>query len=171
MADSAVKIGLGALIGGLFGYHNAKLGYERDATKEYAKSRRDLLSQAVQQLNGFSQCHAAYWAQLYTILDKRRDNEPVTDAELGSLRSAEDVLQEAFKDFANIESHFLLAHEEGLYNEFRSYAEAADEFFKNAHLDSAELTAELMDRYKKDFKEKRRQLLFKIGEAYRHTPA
>ncbi|HEX7241432.1 MAG TPA: hypothetical protein VF263_14240 [Longimicrobiaceae bacterium] len=171
VANSAVQIGLGALLGGTFGYFNARLGHRSDAAKEYSKSRRQLLQKAVQQCNAFSQLQADYWATLYDLLDKKSRDERPSDEEQELLSRRGMLLRDGFKGFADIESHLLLAGEEELYTEFRRYADASDEFFVKAHLDDPGLSADLMNAFRKQFREMRKLLLLKVGIAYKRAPS
>jgi len=169
VADSAIKISLGAILGGLFGYVNAKLGFEKDAVKEYSKSRREILKDVVKQCDDFSCFHADYWATLYDALDKKTKNERISDRDLDQLRERGQAFRDAFKDFAHIESNFLLVGEKGLYDEFRSYATATDQFYADAYLENPKLTSDMMNQCRTQFKEKRCQLLLKVGEAFKRA--
>ena len=110
---------------------------------------------------------ADYWAHLYDLLDKQQSSARLADTELAKLKEKEDVLRDAFKEFATIESNFLLIGEDGLYNTFRDYAARADAFFKAAYLDNADLTSDKMNAYRGEFKTLRQSLLKAIHNAYK----
>lgn len=50
VADSAIKIGLGAVLAGLFAVLTGKMTLERDARKRYAERKRALIERAVDRL-------------------------------------------------------------------------------------------------------------------------
>jgi hypothetical protein len=166
VADSAVKIGLGALLGGWFGFANAKLAHEREAIIEFVKSRRDILKDAIQRCDTFSRAHADYWAALFDALEDRTERGKVPKKFVRSLKQKEKVLRDAFQDFAHIESCFLLAGEQGLYTTFREYAAACDKFFRDAHLENPQLTSAEMLAYGQQFKSLRLLIGSGIGEAF-----
>ena len=67
LADTAVKIGLGALITGVAIYLNSKLGFERDAAKTYSTRRRELLENIGEQVEGFTHVALKFWARVSGI--------------------------------------------------------------------------------------------------------
>lgn len=57
VADSAIKIGLGALLAGLFAVLTSRLSLERDARKRYAERKRDLIERAIDKLVEFEKAY------------------------------------------------------------------------------------------------------------------
>jgi hypothetical protein len=67
IADSAVKIGLGALISGVAAYLNAKLGHSREAAKVQSTRRRELLESVAEQIEVFTHVALKLWARISGI--------------------------------------------------------------------------------------------------------
>jgi hypothetical protein len=86
--NSAVKIGLGALISGLATYLVAKSSRDKTIAKERAQRKRDMLEAVAQHVSAFHNAALGYWAAVTNWLAFTPPNEPMAEikhAELGRL--------------------------------------------------------------------------------------
>ena len=103
VADTAVKIGLGALVAGAFGYFTAKLGHESERRARYSQRRRDhiegilkLLTEVETKYNTQKwrlECYRFYL--LSGDLDKAKEEQRQFDESLQQLRSATKVFRQS----------------------------------------------------------------------------
>src|SRR5229473_2814241 len=63
VVDSGLKIGLGALIAGLFSFLTTRAMHERSARSEYANRRRNMLEKVLEMLNSFDKIYRHQKAQ------------------------------------------------------------------------------------------------------------
>ncbi len=61
VADTAVKVGLGAFIGGGFSYLLMRFDHDRESKKEYVKKRLNNIEIAFEEINAFSKTISLYW--------------------------------------------------------------------------------------------------------------
>lgn len=124
--DTAVKIGLGGLITGAFGFLLARISYRNDLGKEFAKRRRDSLEALAAQ---FLKTH------------KRLDELSFQTSDQGSVSRSEtwDKYVSATRDeFSDVESQLLLLGERDAADALVAYIRTANKIlYHRGELDFA----------------------------------
>lgn len=166
VVDSAIKIGLGAVIGGIATYVTTKTTHDHDSRKEYIKRRRDMLDKIVDDLDGFSQHLMDYWANVNNALFKKANSQRLTDKELEEIQEKENTLFNSFKDLHTVESRLLLLSEKKMSDNFTEYSELAKEFFRKSSYENPDLTSEIMNNYHSNLKIKRQNLILGLSKTY-----
>jgi len=88
VVDSAVKIGLGAIISGLATYWLAKASHDKTIEKESAQRKRDMMEVAAQEVGRFDQSALRHWEAVYNWIDTTPADTPMSEGtreELGKL--------------------------------------------------------------------------------------
>jgi hypothetical protein len=123
LADTAVKIGLGALITGVATYLNSKLGFKRDAAKTYSTRRRELLENIGEQIEGFTHVALRFWARASGIGKTLEKGGEISQEQSDRFGATVDELFDAFKNLSTAEARLLLLGEDLAQQRVREYGE------------------------------------------------
>jgi hypothetical protein len=130
--DTAVKVGLGALVSGAATYFIAKLNHIREIEKATGNRRREMVEGIAQQIQSFTTHALRYWALTCERVEYKRINEKMPADRL-SLWDAAYVADGAFPELANAEGQLLLMGEIECANLVRAYGDYVNEFmYKSA---------------------------------------
>ncbi|HKR02323.1 MAG TPA: hypothetical protein VJT09_16725 [Pyrinomonadaceae bacterium] len=165
--DTAVKIGLGALISGLAAYWVAKLNHDKTAEKERAQRRRDMLETIAEQVGTFNQVALKHWAFVFNWLKFTPPTEQMTDEvriELTKLRSE---LIDSFKELINAEVKLLLIGEVKCQKLLREYGGHAT-IYRDEVVIKRNVTVQLLNKYKEDLDTKREAFFTELSNVYKN---
>jgi hypothetical protein len=167
VVDSAVKIGLGAMISGLATYWLAKTNHDKTIEKERAQRRRDLLEAAAQQVASLDQAVLRYWQTLMSWIELTPAESPSPEgADLARLRG--DEISEASKDFTSVEAKLLLLGEVKCNELFREYARSITVYQLSAAIDRT-LQGDELRKYRQQLREKREKFFAELSKAYKRV--
>jgi hypothetical protein len=158
VVDTAVKIGLGALISGLATYAVTVRGHRGELEKERLRRRRELLEAVATDVQSFSHALFKYWALVVELVRVRAsgtDLEPERDEVFSQVR---EELFHAFGNLTSAEARLLLLGEKKPQKLLRELGEAARGFRGKAHRDNWDLN--------EDYLKEQRELLLKAREAF-----
>lgn len=166
VADNAVKIGLGALIGGAFGVGAAWLNNSIQAKKALNERRRQIIELVIESVD--SACNAAslYWSNLGNGVYKRDKGEKLTDSDKTQLDSLQSKFFESFMVLNSSGAKLLLLDEKDAEAQLQELRTALDGFFKIANLDSKKCTPEALTSHKDAISSKRRMFYSALSRAY-----
>ena len=133
--DTAVKIGLGALISASGAYWVAHHNHDRDAEKERLRRRRELLEEVAEQVEHFTHAALRCWSVASEVAGFRDRNQapPAKRVEVLFARRAD--LYEAFQQISSAEAKLLLLGEIDAQKLLRDYGEYVGEVRSNTHPD------------------------------------
>lgn len=120
VTDSAIKIGLGALIAGLFTSLTSRSALERDARKRYAERRRTLLERAADRLVEYDKAYRHQKAAFTTLIGldlESRDASP----EKVMFETCDEKFRVAFEVFAEVSGILLLLGEPAVEDAMEAY--------------------------------------------------
>jgi len=169
VADSAVKIGLGALIGGTFGIWVAWLNNTIQAKKALNERRRQIIELVIESVD--SACNAAslYWSNLGNGIYKRGKGEKLTDTDYAQLDSLQSKFFESFTVLNSSGAKLLLLDESDAEMQLQELRAALDAFFKIANIDNKKCTTEALASHKDAISSKRRMFYSALSKAYAHS--
>ncbi len=121
VADTAIKIGLGAVVAGTFGYVLAKRNAKTEAEKVYTDKRRELLSKVVDILNAFHKTYTNFRARYHDHILRRDAKQVDTKAELDELAKYELSFTYSFDQLIDAQGYILSIGEIELYDALGSY--------------------------------------------------
>lgn len=139
VVNSAITVGLAALIGGGISYFTTRLDHDREAKKEYAKRRLDKIELAFSEINEFSKSISLYWASLANGVDKKSKNT-LTEEDKKLLNKEEQRLFESFSLLNSARTRLALLSENVSAKQLDKYKSTCDDFFKIANLDNEHCT-------------------------------
>lgn len=140
--DSAVKIGLGALIASVSTFLLSKAQHSRELEKLKINREYDVLKQVAEQVEVFTQIALRYWAY---VLDLHKD---ISNGAIPSEEKRQDVKQArhelflAFKELTSSEAKLLLLGLKPVRAAIRTYGDKTSEFYQRAIKEGEPLTKE-----------------------------
>jgi hypothetical protein len=169
IVDTAVKIGLGALISGVAAYFIAKLNHDREAQKAQTTRKRDLLEGIAEQVESFTHTALKYWALTRERATYERDGDEMPETRFSEWQNISSVaLRDSYKEMTNAEAKLLLLGEDECQKLLREYGEYVSKFKSESY--SSKLLAELSEaqiqEYRKEILAKRSILFTKLSSIY-----
>ncbi|MDD5180574.1 MAG: hypothetical protein PHT15_04875 [Gallionellaceae bacterium] len=165
VADNAVKVGLGALIGGSFTYFITRLDHDRESKKEYAKRRLDKIEIVFDEINSFFKSASFYWANLANGVYKK-GNGTFAENDQETLDKEEQELFESFSTLSSAKAKLILLAESSIVEKLEQYKTSCDDFFKIANISNPKCTEENLITHKKAMDKSGRTLLDALSKAY-----
>ena len=166
VADTAVKVGLGALIAGGFCALNAWHNHKKESSKEYAAKRRELLESVMLSVDEFSREVSLFWALLMNGVYKK-NNEGLDDEDRAEIESKEKDLFEKFNKINSSKRKLLLISKKDCHRKLSEYREASADFFKLSSIKNDSLTQEQLSEHKEKMQSSRDAFFECLSEAYR----
>jgi hypothetical protein len=165
VVDSAVKIGLGALIGGVVATYQAAALFRRERKKALCDRRRELLEEFVEKFDAFGATVADYHASFWNLHEERAKGKLTEEMKTKHLK-IDSQMTRAFKQLHAVESRLLLIREDDLYDALRDYIADTQTLYEKTELESTTLTEDDLSAFKERLRDKRRALLRAVGERY-----
>ena len=165
VVDSAVKIGLGALISGLATYWLAKASHHKAIEKERAQRRRDLLERAAQDVATFDDLLAKFLRKIRVWLDTN-PTQPMSESERADLVSLENAVYESFNELTSAVTKLVLLGEVKCQKLLRAYWDFL-KLPRIAAVAAGNFTSLEVREYRKQVLQKRDEFLEEVGKVYR----
>lgn len=165
VADSAVKVGFGLLIGGGISFLHAYFDHDRELKKESAKRQLDKIEVIFNDINEFSQTIALFWANLANGVHKKEKNS-LTELDIESLENEEQNVFEKFNVINSARTKLLLINDKHSVLKLDAYKTSCESFFKIAHIENGNCTKENLNNHKKLMIELRDKLLSSVSNKY-----
>lgn len=167
VADSAVKIGLGALLGGGFAIWKAHLSDSSEAKRSFLKKKREMIEKVLEEIDAFFASATVYWARLADAVFKRKEDKQLTSEEAHELKNLEQQLFDNFKNLGFSSSRLVLIGEDEVEKTLREFSDTVEEFFKIGTIDDPNCTEEILQSHKKSIQASRQKLFYALRIAYR----
>ncbi|HEX7314363.1 MAG TPA: hypothetical protein VF297_10595 [Pyrinomonadaceae bacterium] len=167
VADTAVKIGLGALLGGVFSIVLAWLSHKQSTSRDYFKRRRELIEGIVDDLDRFYRSMSLFRSSLQNLLFIKNSQQPMTEEHLKAIKILEEKVYLSFSDLYIVRSRLILVDEDSLERHVDRFIRHAGAFFRIANIENENLTAEKIEKYKSNLDERRKKILSGLSDAYK----
>lgn len=164
--DTAVKIGLGALISGVATYWVTKLNHSNDIAKTKLKRQRELVEEIAGQTEEFSAATLKYWAYMVEHVRYAEREKPAPDHLPARIKSAETELFDKFSKLASAEGKLILLGSSKAQELLRDYGEYIKDFRRVAWHGNPSLKEADLETYRSNILLKRKALYEEIRAAY-----
>lgn len=168
MADSAVKIGLGALLGGAFGVWVAWLNNKSQVRNGYLERRREILEAVVESVDLAANSASLYWANLANAVYIRDKGEDIPESDLEELKKLENKFFLAFTKLNSSSAKLLMLGETSAEEKLAALRECFNGFFQIANLKNDKCTKQSLIEHKDSMTDTRREFFSQISNAYCH---
>jgi hypothetical protein len=166
IVDTAVKIGLGALISGIATYGVTKLNHDKEIVKSKLKRQRELLEEIAAQTEEFSNTVLKYWAYMVEHVRYVERNKQAPEDLEQRIESAAKELFEKYSHLASAEGKLILLGSIQSQELIRDYGEFVKEFRRKAWQGNKNLTETELDDYRSKILSKRKALYQELRAAY-----
>lgn len=166
IVDTAVKIGLGALISGIATYSVTKLNHDKDIEKSKQNRKRELLEEISSQAEDFSTSVLKYWAYM---VEHVRYVEREKDAPEDLKERIDGAAKELFDKFTHLssaEGKLILIGADTAQELVRDYGEYVKEFRRKAWQGNSSLSEANLESYRSDILSKRKSLYEELRATY-----
>jgi hypothetical protein len=166
--DSAMKIGLGALISGTAAFLIARLNHTRDIEKTRANRRRELLEEIAEKAEKFNSATIRYWAILLERVAHEELSQSLPPERADEWKAADELLNNSFEDITNAESKLFLLGETQCQTLLRRYVRDVSEFSTKAFPTESVLRSDV-DQFKVRFMKGRKEFFETVSAVYKRT--
>jgi len=166
IVDTAVKIGLGALITAASAFGLASKQHRSDVAKERLKRRQELLESVAQDVAAFTHITLKYWARMANWIAFRDAGEDPPQGREAELQSLKDELFNAFEGMTVSEGKLLLLGETRAQELLREYGERVGRFRAYAFPENALVARGELDDARRAILDARREFFAAMSQAY-----
>ncbi|WP_201219483.1 hypothetical protein [Pseudomonas sp. S32] len=166
IVDTAVKIGLGALISGISTYWITRLQHKNDITKTKLKRRGELIEEVSTLTEEFSSATLTYWAYMIEYVRCKAQDKTVPEDWSIRIKRSEIELFDSFSKLASAEGKLILFGTAKSQELLREYGDYVKEFRRFAWSGNKSLKEEDMNAYRVGIISKRKGLYEEIRAMY-----
>lgn len=166
IVDTAVKIGLGALISGLATYGVTKLNHDKDIEKSKSKRQRELLEEIASQTEEFSNIVLKYWAYMVEHVRYVEREIEVSEDLKSRIENAARELFEKFSKLSSAEGKLILLGANKAQELIREYGDYVKEFRRKVWQGNFNLTETELESYRSEILSKRKALYQELRSSY-----
>lgn len=163
--DVAIKVGLGAVIGGISTYLVSKLNHDKEMEKDRLRRRREILEDIASKCDVFAAQVLDYWALLADWLEAK-DPENALPEHKARIAESQRKFYDGFHSLTSAEGRLLLLGQKQARMALRSYGEYAQKFYSEIHVGRKDVKEKDMLRYKSDLRERHEKLLESLSDVY-----
>lgn len=162
--DSAVKIGLGALIAGASAWFLARGQYSHDLRKNKVSREFELLKDIAEKVERFTHSALKYWAISADWHRARRSNPDAVKTE--NLLSTQKELFGRFNELTSAEAFLLLLGQKAAQAQLRAYGEHVMVYRRSVSRSFAPMSDEEIEDYRMYILKARESFFERLNEMY-----
>lgn len=167
IVDTAVKIGLGALISGIATYTVTRLNHNKEIEKERIKRQRELLEEIASQTEEFSTAVLKYWAYMIEYIRYVESNKEAPEDLDVRIEESGKNLFDKYTNLSSAEGKLILIGATKAQEKIREYGEYVKDFRRKAWQGNKALTESDLDNYREVILNKRKSLYEEIRKVYK----
>ena len=168
IVDTAVKVGLGAIIGGMFTYIIAKMNHDKEMEKDRLRRRRELLEEIASKCDNFSKEIRDYWALLSDWLEVHNPEKELPEHSF-KINESQKRFYNAFHDLSSAVGRLLLLGEKEASAKVHEYGSYAQRFYSSVYIGCKGIEEKEMKEYRNNFKSQYENIMFAISEIYKRN--
>jgi len=166
VVDSAVKIGLGALIAAIASLILSKSQHKRELRKEGVQREFELLKEIASQIERFTQASLKYWALTGDWHRYKIDGKKMSEAKTAELNKSQEDLFDTFHSLTSAEATLLLLGLNDAQLALRNYGDYVISFRRSVNED-APMTTEQFYVWREGILKTRSSLFLELNAKYR----
>ncbi|MCO6058496.1 hypothetical protein NG726_17700 [Pseudomonas sp. MOB-449] len=167
IADTAIKIGLGAVLSGISAFVINHQSHNKNIEKENHSRNKETLESVTLSIEELTHVLLKYWS---SILDWSKNNEkgvkPSKEKSDSIVELREDVFN-LFKGLTNSEGRLLLIGCVEQQKKLREYGMLISEFYRYASRNNEEMQSSELEAWRSKILEAREQLYSSLNKSYR----
>ena len=166
VVDTAVKIGLGALITSLGAYGLARRTHSGELERERLRGRKQLLEEVALQVETVTHVALKYWALIMEFTRNRELGMDLATHRREELDRTKLELFASFKEFSGAEGKLLLLAEKEPERKLREYGEFIGAFRRKFYEENAQMTEPELEAQRLELLTKRSVFYDALSKAY-----
>ncbi|RBO83965.1 hypothetical protein [Marinomonas aquiplantarum] len=166
VADNAVKIGLGALLGGGFGLFVAWMNNKSQVKKDLHDRRRAILEGVLESVDSSANAASLFWANLANTVYKRDNNQQILENEKEELDKLQNNFFAAFTLLNSSGAKLLLLGEEISEAKLSVLRTEFDALFRIGSISNSNCTKENLNNHKELISKARKDFYLELSKAY-----
>jgi hypothetical protein len=164
--DTAVKIGLGALISGVATYWHGVRKDKAESAKEYEKRHRTLLEEIAGSVEQLNHVYLKYADLVIEGVRFRDRNKEWPEDRKGELDLVKAEFFSTFKELTSAESKLLLVGEREAYSKMKELGDTLVQFRRLCQVDNKDTTEQDVENKKEAIRTLREQLYGLLSSTY-----
>lgn len=169
IADTAIKIGLGALISGASAYFLARHNNTKSLEKEYLLKHRVMLEQVTLDTEEMTHALLKYWSFILEWSRNKEKGLKNTSEKSEKIRDLRSEVFHLFKGLTNSEGRLLLLDCKEQQIKLREYGEKISEFYRYASRNNDDLESEVLEAWRIKLLDSRESLYELLNKAYKNV--
>lgn len=165
--DSAIKIGLGALIAGASALLLSRSQHHRDLSRAKNDREFEILKDVAEQTERFTQATLRHWALATDAHRLRRQEKPLSERKVANLAESNDTLFNIFHELTSSEAKLLLLGKRDAQRALRSYGDMVIAFRRSVMHDAEIMSDSVIETWRTNILKTRKQLLDELHTCYR----
>jgi len=166
VVDSAVKIGLGALIAGISALLLSHSQHRRDLNKAKVEREFQILKDVAEQTERFTQAALRYWSLASDAHRLKRHSKALSDRKEKDLAESKRALFDIFHELTSSEAKLLLLGKRDAQSAVRTYGDMVSAFRRSAVSDTQLMTDGEIDTWRENILKTRERLLHELHTCY-----
>lgn len=163
--DTAVKVGLGALISVAGAIAIALFNNSRTLKMERLSRRRELIESIIQELQEFTNSALSYWSSMSHFIDCKGEDDKETKA-LETLKEQRANLNKNSSSFTSAQAKLFLLGDHKANELLRKYAGVIEDFVVEIDINDESLNQEVLNKRRTLIKVSRTKAFDRISELY-----
>ena len=166
IVDTAVKIGLGALISGVATFSITTLNHRNDINKDSRVRRRQLIERVAEDVESFCNASLEYWAYLTDFTRRKENNYSIPDSVRNNVISAGERLFDEYANLTSAESKLLLLGLDNCESTVRDLGDCVKRLRSTPWREKSTLTYNEVESYRADILAKRKAFFSELKVPY-----
>lgn len=164
--DSAVKIGLGAMIAGISALLLSRSQHHRDLSKAKVDREFEILKDVAEQTERFTQASLRYWSLASDSHRLKRSGKSLSDKKATDLASSKVALFDLYHELTSSEAKLLLLGKRDAQSALRTYGDMVSAFRRSAVNESQPMGDPEIDTWRENILKTRERLLNELHACY-----
>ena len=164
--DSAVKIGLGALIAGLSALVLSRSQHHRDLSKAKINREFEILKDVAEQTERFTQAALRYWSLASDSHRLKRNSKSLSERKEKDFAESKSALFDIFHELTSSEAKLLLLGKRDAQSALRTYGEMVSSFRRSAVNESQLMSDTEIETWRENILKTRERLLSELHLCY-----
>lgn len=165
--DTAVKIGLGALISGVATYYVTVLNHNKETEKDFDRRKKEIIEAIAEDVETFSNAALVYWAYLVEFTRYKESEEKIPRGLKDKVLNAGNRIFQDTAKLTSAESKLLLLGFDGCELAVRDYADFVKKLRRTAWEEESSLTTAQVESFREELKNKRRCFYEELKTVYK----
>ncbi|MCV2886248.1 hypothetical protein OE749_16260 [Aestuariibacter sp. AA17] len=158
LIDTAIKVGLGAGITGVFTYLIARSTTKRELEKQYATKQQEFLENVSLDIEAFHHALLTYHSRITERVNVLSEGKSFSEKRENAITEARDEMYSLAKGLSSAEARLLLMGSHEAQQLVRKYGESGTEFYSYASRNNTEMTKDELNTKKELCVERRMQI-------------